>query len=765
MHIREDHRIFEYGIIFGSSLSIMNYNELISKYTSFSQFISKKRVKDAFDILKELVEKCKDKDLKNQFENHYNTYQNMLRYSFELGDDPEKEKVYERLLKAVTELADDVKEDIITGYGLLSYYQYKTEIRKGHHLDEDESDEIVKHLEFEREIEQILKSASGIKKTAGISDEQSYKKSLTNIFRIIWLTDKIKEAEIELVNKIISKKSLPWHDKCLIITALTLSLLRHFDSNKIALLFDFYEAEEHQVWQRALIGLTLGLYYYDSRISLYPDILNRIKAYQGNKNIAKHIEAIIIQFIRAKETEKITKKIQDEILPEVMKIKSKLEEKLDLDNILSSKIISEKNPEWETYFKDSPDVYQKFEEFSAMQMEGADVFLGAFALLKRFDFFNEISNWFLPFYKENEMISGSLETIKEGFDTDKFLEGLERSSFMCNSDKYSFCLNVKHLPSIQKSMMTELFNMELQAMNELSEQDELINSIARNKAVFTQYFQDLYRFYKLHPLKREFEDIFNLEYHIYKADFFKMLIEDQSILRNIAEFFFEKSYYKEALEIFEILSCSEDNFELYEKTAFCHQQAGEFQNAIDYYHKAELISKNKLWLYNKLAFCYRKKEHFNKSAEYYKKAEKLDPKNLQIQAYLGQVYLDMDNYESALKYYFKVEYLSPDNHKIQRPIAWCSFLLGKLDTARKYFEKVISKEGNKNDYMNLAHVEWCSGDKQKAIENYIQSIKKSNLDFNWFAKVLEEDSKYLVKQGVNAFDIPLMIDYLKILIS
>ena len=50
----------------------------------------------------------------------------------------------------------------------------------------------------------------------------------------------------------------------------------------------------------------------------------------------------------------------------------------------------DKNPEWETFFKESPDVYNKLEEFTNLQMEGADVFLGAFAMLKQFDFFNEI---------------------------------------------------------------------------------------------------------------------------------------------------------------------------------------------------------------------------------------------------------------------------------------------------------------------------------------------------------------------------------------
>ena len=112
--------------------------------------------------------------------------------------------------------------------------------------------------------------------------------------------------------------------------------------------------------------------------------------------------------------------------------------------------------------------------------------------------------------------------------------------------------------------------------------------------------------------------------------------------------------------------------------------------------------------------------------------------------------------------FFKVEYLSPDNHKVHRPIAWCCFVLGKFDNSRKYFEKVITKDENKNDYMNLGHVEWCMGNKQKAIEEYKSSIKKSNLDFEWFSRVFEEDGRYLEKHGINSFDIPLMIDYLKI---
>ena len=113
----------------------------------------------------------------------------------------------------------------------------------------------------------------------------------------------------------------------------------------------------------------------------------------------------------------------------------------------------------------------------------------------------------------------SFDGVDEGIDLKQFGEGIERSNFLCNSDKYSFCLNVSHMPAFQKSTVMELFNMELKAMNEMALDDELINADARTKVIITQYFHDLYRFYKLHPLRTEFDDIFKLPVAIYETEF------------------------------------------------------------------------------------------------------------------------------------------------------------------------------------------------------------------------------------------------------
>ena len=434
-------------------------------------------------------------------------------------------------------------------------------------------------------------------------------------------------------------------------------------------------------------------------------------------------------------------------------MKSKLDEKLDLENMLSTKMFEEKNPEWETFFKESPDVYEKFEEFSMMQMEGSDVFLSAFALLKRFDFFNEISNWFLPFYKENRIIKEGLKIDDKKFDVNQFVEGLERSSFLCNSDKYSFCLNVKYMPALQKSMMMELFNMELKAMNEIEKEDEKISFATKNKTIFTQYFQDLYRFFKLYPLKNEFEDIFSIEIDFINSFAVKLLIENNKVIRNIAEFFFEKKYYQRALTIFQNIKTKKSERELFEKIAFCYQQLGDFNTAIEYYHKAELFDRNRLWILKQIGYCYRKIKEYKKALEYYLQAEKIEPENLQIQAYLGHIHMDMEDFTGALQYYFKVEYLNPDNHRVQRPIAWCSFVLAKFDVAKKYLEKLIAKEENKNDFLNLGHVYLCSNQKTEAIEHYRKSLKLSGNDMKWIENVFKEDSKYLLKHGISSLEI------------
>ena len=146
--------------------------------------------------------------------------------------------------------------------------------------------------------------------------------------------------------------------------------------------------------------------------------------------------------------------MNDEIIPEMLKFTS--QSLNDKKGDLNAEDL-DFNPEWEEYMKESG-IDNKIKEISELQLEGADVLMGTFANLKSFPFFNKMSNWFIPFYNDNSNIATVFEDQETG---ETFKNMFETSRFMCNSDKYSFCLSILMLPHNQRSMMSQQFALQI----------------------------------------------------------------------------------------------------------------------------------------------------------------------------------------------------------------------------------------------------------------------------------------------------------------
>jgi tetratricopeptide (TPR) repeat protein len=539
-----------------------------------------------------------------------------------------------------------------------------------------------------------------------------------------------------------------------------LSLQRYFDTEKFALLFDAYNSEEAEINQRALVGLLVNLYRYDLRLPFYPEVTGRLKILNENPEFKRNLERVIVQFIRSKETEKLQQRIRDEIMPEMIKISPNLKDKINLDSLMDEGFSEDKNPDWEEIFKDSPGLMDKMQEFSELQMEGADVFMGSFAMLKSFPFYGEMGNWFIPFFPENPEIADALNFNDET--SKRLMEALDRAPVLCNSDKYSFCFSIQSLPKENREFMIQGIHAEMDQLKELEEDEELTQPGRKAEFISNQYIQDLYRFYKLFPRKTDFEDIFNWRFDFYnKIALGDILREDVKVLRNIAEYYFAKNHFEEATEVFGYLLKQEKNGELYQKIAYCYQKLGDFEKALDGYLKAELYDINRLWNLKKIALCYRNLKHPDKALEYYKAAEKIDSESLNTQLNIGHCLLELSEYDEALKCYFKVEYLAPGNKKVWRPIAWCSFLTGKKEQAEKYFQQLVEDEPGKHDYMNMGHVQWSLGNRKSALDYYKKSISKDGFSEAEFLNVFEEDLPYLLSQGIESEDVPIMLDQLR----
>jgi tetratricopeptide (TPR) repeat protein len=738
----------------------MDTAKVIQKHKQISKLISGKKVKQSLDILDGMISSSSVADLKDEFEKIEMTYRNILRYTIEGVRDPERNKVYLKLMQSILYLSDRVRQDILSHYSGWHTYWVKQQIEKEHHLSHKTLVETVDDLMFKQELDEWLKISSQINPDPESQIALKHKMLIKNIFNHLWLTDYYGEAESDLISIIMSAGKFRWYEASIFVSAMTLSLFRTWQPEKINKLIDVYRAGVDQVKERALAGLILGFHYYNERLNLYPEIIEEIRNLGNDTNFREHCRIVILQTIRSRETESLSRKLSDEILPKVANLKPRLDEKLDLENILPEDIAEGRNPDWSQVFNDSDDILKTMEELTNLQMEGADVYMSAFANLKHFDFFKDFQNWFVPFYPDHEAVDAIYSDEILGPGTNELAEALYKTPFICNSDKYSLLLNLKHLPAPQKKMMLKVFRMELDGLEELSSEEPGTDPFKGFRIRITQYLQDLYRFFKLSPYRKEFEDVFSGRLDVYNSEFFRLTCNKSDTEAGLADYFFSKNYFDDALDIFlRQLEDHSDDAQLYEKIGYCYQEADLFEEALRYYRMAELIDR-KVWTIKKIGLCLRRLGRNEEALEYYLQAGDMDPENLHTVIMIAHSYLDVKEYESALKYYFKVEYREPGNIKILRPIAWCYFALGRLEESEKYYERLSVEKLTAHDFINKGHLALCTGKKKEAADLYKQALSSGEISRDDFTRIFSEDKALLVSNGVNPDDFPILLDYL-----
>lgn len=723
----------------------MSEINILIKHKEICNLIADNKLADAFLLTDRVLGKIQNSELKQNFDKQREIYNYLLEYSLKGIEDPEKINIYNRIKRQILKIADAAKSEFIQKFA----FSNKLSAQKRLLFEQVTNYKITVVSEFIELFKDNL-----------LSENEERKHRLYKLFFLIWFTDYLSDEDYQFIKKYSASSKLYPHEMCVIVSALTISLLRNFDKKKFHALFDFYDADKTLVWNRALVGIILAFYYYDKRIYLYEDLVSRLNSISKDDNVAGNTEQIIYQIVRSKETEKISQKLHDEIIPEMQKIRPKIQDKLNLDDILSDGLIEDSNPDWEELFDDAPELLDKMADFSKLQLEGSDVFMSAFAGFKNFPFYRQAANWFMPFYAENIEVKNIFSDFDDDFDAETFIQGLERSPFMCNSDKYSFCFNIGMMPLAQRNMIIEMFKQESKQTEEIKNEDKLLNKDSDDNQIFTRYLQDLYRFFKLHPLKNDIEDIFETDLDIHNTKLYDILINDETVIEKIAEMYFKKEFYSDAAKIYETLRFKGNKeAKRFEKIGFCYQKSKKFEKALKNYKKAEIIKDPSLWLTKKIAFCYRKLQNFEEALNYYLQAEKEDEENLHIQANIGHCYLAIEDYENALKKYFKVEYYDPDNKSVMRPLAWCSFIVKKIDTAESYFQKLIEAKPTPYDFINYGHLLYAKNKKLKAADMYVKAIRLS--DIKTVEDTIREDIKVLLKYHANEKEIDLLIDYVK----
>lgn len=548
-----------------------------------------------------------------------NIYRTMLGYMFEGVNDPDRDAVYNNLIKKSYELADDICADFMA----VNYSRNET-------------------------------------------------------FSTLWSAFRYGDEQLSFCKKVNAEGSEL--EGQIAASAVMLSCLRIFDETKMECLIELCSGPKRLSRLRAMTGLVLCLIKHDSRLSYYPAVANKLNLLFLNAKNVELAREIILQFIRCKETETITRDIKDNIIPTLTKFGEQIRDRID-----DSKPKSFDSDDFEAEYKfqdliEESGISGKLQQYSDLQMQGSDINMSTFSQLKNFPFFQDIDSWFMPFYKENPAVSTLFEQRAP-----KFAEVLIDNNLLCDSDKYSFCLNLLRIP---EQMREQAFSQFSTGMEQAAASDERQS----DSLYLNNYMHDVYRFFKLFRDRDRFDDIFALPGNVHEMDLFRFVDPDGTFLPRLAKFYFDKKQYENALSAYRLLS---EAYEVNEADALLHiafsaEKLGKFETAIENYERLRSSGSDDVFLSKQLAYCNKKLGRYDRALECYEQVLNEEPENLNMLFNKGMCLTMLKRFKEGLNTFYKIEYYNPD----------------------------MAAAGRFNLY--FAHCLWAAGKKKDAVAHYLR---------------------------------------------
>lgn len=729
----------------------MNEQSIKEQYQQIVKLLIQKRLKEAQAQLEAFLWDSGDWEQRTRLEQNQTAYQYMLQYMKQGVNDPARQRLYTQLLSEAWEIADQTRISLLDKASS-RYYSFQRNSRK-RNATAPSMTESLKTLESfpdDMAICQLMPdNQQGLEQTLKRHEDAEQQLFLSTWSNSAWSTAEEKEA-----HSILESELLPPNDLCLFTSAVTLSLMECFDTRKFTWLLDACRHTEIHTSQRALVGIAVALHCHPNRLSLHPDLTARLSLLDEDGKLGKDLTRINIQLLRSKETEEINRKMREEIIPEMMKnmnimrnMKFGFEDPADGED---------RNPEWEKAFEHSG-LENKIREMNELQTEGADVYMATFAQLKGYPFFKQLPNWFLPFDTQHSAVIREFGMKPAGGQS--MLSLILQSGFFCDSDKYSLCLTMSHIPQSQRDiMLNQMTSQDLNALMDESKSASLKQQSLRAEVVSNLYIHDLYRFFKLNPYRNETRDIFKETIALHNIPALKDILGKPELLKETADFLFRKEHTADALEIYtEITNTDQADAETFQKTGYCLQKEKRYKEAVDAYRKADLLKPDQIWTIRHLAACYRQMRDFTTALEYYKKTEAMQPENHNTLFFIGSCLAEQKCYDEALQYFFKLDFVEENCVKAWRAIGWCSFVSGKYEQAARYCRKLLDQEPLASDYLNAGHVAWRQGNLEQAVEYYGKAVLTSGSRTS-FLEMFNKDRETLLEQGIAEEDIPLVLD-------
>lgn len=566
------------------------------------------------------------------------------------------------------------------------------------------------------------------------------------LFSDIWTPKEAAEWEMRLPDlDLASAAQAP--------AALLLSLIKQFDAHKILFLCSLCLHTDEMVSQRALTALLLAVSLHENRLAHCPEVSSRLSLLQEEPAVLSSWPVIMAQLARAKDVEKVSARMRDEFLPEMNRLSSSIQ-----DKIQKMKDKPEDAADWSELFDDGG-MSEKMQEFQQMQMEGEDVYLSTFRQLKFYPFFTPAANWFLPFDRHHPDLSGldSLNDRTMGIDLMKLTARLD---YLCDSDKYSFCLNLLQVPAEYRRQMAQGLGADSEAFQEMMKAESDGSHRLERAQLSNHFIQDLYRFFLLFPQASSFANPFAGDMNFTRNPLLKPSLSRKEDLDRLAMVWFKHRHYAQAADIYRLMLKTDPNdFNTLRRLGYCQQQTGCHLDALETYRKAELIETDNLWTLRRLAACCRQLGRNREALDYYERATALDGNSLSLCLGHAQCLMDLGQYQQALNVCFKADYLSPDQPRVWRVLARALTLSGRFEQAEKYSDRILSSDSAVlEDYLDAGLVRWLQGRPKETVDLYEKGIRQLQVPLEEFMERLTQELPRFRQSGITDDSVEMVRD-------
>lgn len=725
----------------------MTKDSFINKIDNVKKYIKNNRIADAIELLMKIASVEGQYKITDALSQLKQTYSYLIHYMLQGVEDNSREALYSSIKESLLSVADDL---LIGELAVESADLYYSALRMN----------VLNNANLADLLEQTDRLVKRIENTVDDSEIKSLNSQLyslyNRIFNILWTSRKNKKDN-ELIYNWISDNRENTGMVLYYMVPICLSLLQYYDSKKLALIINLYNAEiSEEVSALALTSFILVSNIFIDRIRNDRELINLLSSWSDSDKIIEDTKIVLKHILHTFDTERAFTKMNNEVIPELMKMQPEFIKKFGNINPNNKFEELENNPDWEEMM-DNSGLGDKLKELSDMQQEGADLMMISFSNLKQFHFFNSIDSWFIPFSANHPVFSTA--PINEA--NISMLDSLGAS--LCDSDKYSLALALQKLPEQQSA------GMLAQLRQQLDQAKEILGDVYHNKSTMgfeestKSFIKVLHRFFKFFNKKNEFKNPFNvlLKFNLLPAIGERLLQDD--ISRITAEYYFKRNMYSYALYWFEHLEKQLDTESYYwEKVGYCYQSLNQYDKALVAYQKAELLKDPSPWLLRQLASMSAKTGNIQNAVAYYEKALAANPDNLSMIFNLGNLNLELGNIQQALKYFYHANYISPDDMKIWRAIGWSELLNKNFEKSDLYYGKILSLKNSDSeqkpsatDYMNAAHAKLLLGNLKESSDLYAIAASMDPINFE---KDFNDDADTLKSLGVDSLTLNILFD-------